>query len=119
MTTTITSGINTIAPHLVLGWSSNQESRTVVHAIMDRPDPDVTLKPASARTGTLQLLFLSATAADAARALLGTGAIFTVAGAETWLDGFRFVPAGTLGAALEDATRGLWVVAADFAEVLP
>lgn len=116
---TITAGTLTFSPQLITAWETSQDSRNVVHAIIGRADPDVTLKPASTRTGTLEMLFLSASAANTARGILGAGAIFTISDSETWLDGFNFVMSGTISAALEDETRQLWSVTADYTEVIP
>lgn len=117
--TTITSGTLTFTPELVTAWAVSQESRNVVHAIIGRTDPDVTLKPASSRTGTLEMLFTSATLAETARGILANGTIFTISDSETWLDGFNFVMSGNISTALEDETRNLWILTADFTEVIP
>ena len=116
---TISAGTLTFSPELVTAWETSQESRNVIHVIIGRADPDVTLKPASSRTGTLEMLFLTASAANTARGILGAGAVFTISDSETWLDGFNFVMSGTISAALEDTTRNLWTVNADFTEVIP
>lgn len=114
---TITSGILTFTPSLITAWAVSQTSRNVVHEIMMRATPDVTLKPASSRSGTLDMLFSSSTEAEAARVALAAGTVFTISGAETWLEGFTFVASGTISATLDDSTRVLWTVSADFREV--
>lgn len=55
---TITDGVTTITPHLVVEWRSTTPARSVVHPILDRPDPDVTLRTGGLRTGVLRLFFL-------------------------------------------------------------
>ena len=116
--TTISSGTLTFTPELVTSWETTQESRNVLHTIIGKADPDVTLKPASTRSGTLEMLFTSATAANTARGILANGTIFTISGSETWLNGLDFVMSGSISTALEDETRNLWTISADFTEVI-
>lgn len=116
---TISSGVLSFSPTLITAWGTTQESRNVVHNIIGRTDPDVTLLKAATRTGTLEMLFTSATGAETARGILANGAVFTISDTETWLDGFDFVITGNLTAALEDTTRDLWTLSADFVEVIP
>lgn len=118
MTITISSGTLTFSPELITAWGTSQESRNVIHPIIGKSDPDVTLKPASTRSGTLELLFSSATAANSARGVLASGTVFTISGSETWLNGIDFVMSGSISAALEDDTRRLWTISADFTEVI-
>jgi hypothetical protein len=116
---TISSGILTFSPVLITAWSVSQESRNVVHTIIGRNDPDITLKPATTRTGTLELLFSSASAANTARGILANGTVFTITDSETWLNGLDFVMSGNISTALEDETRKMWTIQADFTEVIP
>ena len=116
---TITSGVLSFTPTLITGWQTSQESRNVVHNIIGRTDPDVTILKAATRNGTLEMLFTSATGAETARGILANGAVFTITDSEFWLDGFDFVITGNLTAALEDTTRDLWTVSCDFVEVIP
>lgn len=44
-------------PTLVVGYQTSRESGNIVHTIIGRSDPVVTLRPAKLRTGTLGLLF--------------------------------------------------------------
>ena len=67
---TISDGSTVITPQLILGWEAAQDSRNVIHSIIGKAEPDVTLKPATLRTGTLQLLFLTAAEASTARVML-------------------------------------------------
>lgn len=116
---TITSGTLSFSPELITAWENSQESRNVIHVIIGRIDPDVTLHPAASRTGTLEMVFTDATSADTARGILTTGASFVISDSETWLDGFTFVMSGSISAALEDETRKLWTITADYTEIIP
>ena len=116
--TTITSGTLTFTPELVTAWATSQDSRNVIHDTIGKTDPDVTLKPASTRKGTLEMLFLSASAANTARGILTNGTIFTISDSETWLNGLKFVMSGTIEAVHEDETRNLWTMTAEYTEVI-
>ena len=116
---TITSGVLSFSPTLITAWETTQESRNVVHNIIGRTDPDVTLLKAATRTGTLEMLFTSATGAETARGILANGGVFTISDSEFWVNGFDFVLTGSLTASLEDETRDLWTLTADFVEVIP
>lgn len=116
---TITSGTNSFNPVLITAWETTQESRNVIHDIIGRTDPDVTLKPAASRSGTLEMLFTSASSAETARGILANGTTFTISDSETWLNGFDFVISGSITNALEDTTRHLWTIRADFREIIP
>jgi hypothetical protein len=119
MTTTIASGIHTTTPSLVKSWESTQPTRNVVHHIIGRSDPDITLKPAGKRTGTLQLFYTTKTAAEAARELFALPLVFvTDSTDETWLDGFRFVSSGNISAVLDADNFTTWHISVDFQEVL-
>lgn len=121
MATTITAGATTIAPIQVEGYSAARTGGTLVHQILARQDPDVSLRPAGMRAGTLTLLFATeATAAAAVTALSAAGA-FTLASTDRTSIAMRFVvPSGQqLTIALDDVTRNHWHVSVPFQEVAP
>ena len=72
----ITTGAHTIAPHLLLGYQSSRESGNVFHPLIDSPTPDITLRPAAPRTGTLELFFLTGVAATACERLHAGARLF-------------------------------------------
>lgn len=119
MATTITTGTTVITPEIITGWDTSQTSRNVIHEIIGRQDPDVTLQPAATRTGTLEMVFTSASAAETARNAFVNGTTFLIESDLTWLDGLTVVMNGTITATLEDVTRQLWTISADFQEVTP
>jgi len=55
VTTTITLGVQSVYPELVTGYDSRRESGNLLHTIIGRADPDVTLKAAGLRQGTLEV----------------------------------------------------------------
>lgn len=117
MATTITTGSTTITPLLVTGWQASQESRNIVHTIIGRSSPDVTLKTANMRTGTLEMLFGTAADADEARTLHVEAAVFTLTSSELSQVNMAYVVAGSISSILEDETRRLWTISVDFQEV--
>jgi hypothetical protein len=119
MATTITAGSLSFTPDLFTGWQATQESRNVIHAIIGRTYPDVTLKPAQVRTGTLEMFFAVGSESFAARSILASGAVFTITSDETpWIDGLTFVLSGSILSALNDDSRSSWMLSADFQEVI-
>jgi hypothetical protein len=116
---TITDGTTVITPELVLGYETTQASRNIVHEVLGRPDPDVTLAPAGTRSGTLSLFFLTEADAEAARVLHTAASTFTLTDADRPAMGMVYVTAGAITVTLDDQTRERWTVAVEYREVLP
>lgn len=57
MTFYVSDGVNSYTPTAVDGFESSRESATIVHQILGRSNPDITIRPAGLRTGTLRLVF--------------------------------------------------------------
>lgn len=120
MSTIITHGADTINPTLVLGYSDASDGGNIVHHILGRANPDVTLRPGNVRTGTLTLGFQSATSeADsaAARALLNSGGVFSILSPERGTVEMSFVRYGRVTRELDDQSRDAWIVTVEFQEV--
>lgn len=117
MATTITDGTTTITPELVLGYEVAQESRNIIHTILGRATPDVTLRFTNLRTGTLDLLFKTATEAETARQLHINPIVFSLDSTEIPDANMDYVVSGSISTVLEDVTRELWHVSVDFQEV--
>ena len=117
MATTITHGASTITPILVLGYGADRAANNIVHAIPGRSNPDVTLRPANLRTGTLELGFTSELESKDAADLHATGGVFTLSDTDRASVGMSYVASGRISRALEDTTRGAWVISVDFQEV--
>ncbi|OJU42016.1 MAG: hypothetical protein BGN97_04480 [Microbacterium sp. 69-10] len=119
MSTTITRSTDaaSIIPELVLnGWDSTDEPRTIVHEILGRETPDVTLRPAAPRSGTLRLLFPDAASAEVARKFHRAAAVFTTVSTLAWVPA-AYVPAGGIRTAQQEGRR--WVLEVPFQEVAP
>lgn len=117
MANTIFDGFTTITPNLITGWESTQESRTVVHQVIGKSSPDITLKPAGLRNGTLELVFFSSASAVSARAFLSQARKFILATDESWLTEMHFVVSGSLSWTLDEQTQKAWIVSFEFQEV--
>lgn len=117
--TTISNGSTTITPSLVLGYTARRATRNVVHQVIGRPDPDVTLREAASRTGTLRLLFTTETAAHDAVEALASADVWALSEDDLTTIDMRFVASGEIEKALDDRTRTIWTVTADYTEVLP
>ena len=118
--TTITHSTGVITPLLVLGWSAARRSHSLVHPVLGRTDPDVTLRPAGMRTGTLTMLFANAADAAAAEAVFAVAQRLTLADPDVAAVAMTFVVAeGDIAAVLDPETRVRWTLAVPFQEVAP
>lgn len=121
MATIITHEADTITPTQVLGYRSEREAGNIIHPILGRSNPDVTLRAAALRTGELEIGFQGATAeADslAAESIHATGGIFTVLSTERASVEMTYVVSGRVRRELDDESRDAWVVAVGFQEVV-
>ncbi|PQZ60686.1 MULTISPECIES: hypothetical protein [unclassified Microbacterium] len=117
--TTITHASGTIVPTVVDGYEASIEARSIVHNVMGRTDPDITLRPAGMRTGTLSLVFASRAAGWAALAALCIPQVLTLTDADVPEVGMSFVVAGgAIKHSLDDETRDVWILGVPFQEVL-
>jgi hypothetical protein len=143
MTATITSGVYTITPTIIDGYSSTRASQNVVRTILGSSIPAVSLRPALLRSGTLQLIFgdtgptfseyivvdgivvesgetpgVDAEAASlVAETLHATGGVFTLSETSRSRVGMTYVVSGNVTRKLDDTTRAVWIVTVDFQEV--
>ena len=101
-------------PELVEEYESHSRAGTIVHDIVGRPAPDVTLRPAGTRYGRLRMTFTDEAAAWDAEQALRSAAVFE------WTSplpttSMTFVPQ-------EDITRrwvstGRWIVDTGYREI--
>lgn len=120
MATTITHSTGTILPTVVNGYEASRESRTIVHPILNRSNPDVTFRAPGLRRGSLVCVFATETAAVAAFAVLSVPQVLTLSDTSAPSVAMSFVVAeGDLNVALDPETRVVWLVTVPFVEVLP
>lgn len=117
MSTSVTDGTTTLYPDVVDGWEASRQSQNIVHQILGRANPDVTIRPPMLRTGTLRMVF--GAEADAAEAVSVHAAADTCSLVSTDRDeiDMTYVTSGRIGISLDDATRDVWVVEIDYQEV--
>lgn len=117
---TITHSTGTITPRLILGWEATRPARSLVHEVLGRADPDITLRPAGVRSGTLRLLFTTGAEASAAAAVFAIAQTLTITDPDVAQVGMSFVVAeGDIVAQLDPETRRLWTLDVAFQEVAP
>ena len=121
--TTITStGGSKIDPILAVGASAKfaSRARTVLHDILDGP-PVYTLRAALPASGTLQLVFTSAAAAEACERAHRLASLFTITSAEISRLNFDYVvtPGGEVVLELDTDTASVWLVHVPFQQVIP
>lgn len=116
MSSVIETPTGTISPILVTEYSAKRASQSVVHKIMGRTDPDVTLRPAALRTGSLTLLFSTQADAQNGADLLGVLGVSVLSDTDVPGVGMSFIATGDL-AVQEDSPN--WTLALDFTEVTP
>lgn len=121
MTSTITHAGGIITPTLIDGYEAERQARNVVHEIINRSAPDVTLRAPGLRRGSLKCVFAAQLDAVAAFGNLSIPQVFTITDTDVPSLGMTFVvPDGeVIRIALDDQTRHTWIVTLPFAEVLP
>ncbi|WP_341935512.1 hypothetical protein MRBLWO14_001164 [Microbacterium sp. LWO14-1.2] len=118
MATTITHGGGAIVPALVDGFEAESETRTRVHRIIGRPDPDITLRPLDLRSGVLTLLFATGAAAASAESALRVPQVLTLSDPEVPQVAMSFVVAeGRMRTRLDPDSRSAWLLEVPFCEV--
>jgi len=116
---TISDGATTITPELVLGYDTAQEGRNIFHDVLGRADPDVSLRVAGTRAGTLTLFFPTEAAANAARTLHAGAKVFTYTATDNATTSMRYVVDNAgIRVQLDPETRRRWTVAVAYREVL-
>ncbi len=118
MSTYILHSNGAVAPLLVDGWATSQESRNNVHQVLGSSLPLVSLKPATLRTGTLSMFFLDAAEAEGARQVFCKDEAFQLYIEELPGQTMHFVANGAVNVRLEDELRRHWFVEVDFQEIV-
>ena len=116
---TISDGVTTVTPTLVLGYRAGQRSRNVLIEPIDSPDPYVSLAAAQTRAGTWSYLFADEAEAEACRALHAAGSVLTLTDPDVSTVGMDYVVPddGEIVVELDPETRKAWIVEVDFREV--
>ena len=112
----LSNGVDTITPDLILGFESSNDSGTVVHRKLDGT-VDVSIAADSPRDGDLRLFFAAEADAKAARELLIQPTVWTLTAEIDTADGMTFVRQGTMSAVQQDA-RLRWVLTVGYQEIV-
>lgn len=118
-TATITRGLESVSPYLVLGFRSTRAHGNIIHPIENSVDPDVTFAPAGLRTGTMRLFFLNAADALEAEQLHTLVGVFTLVDTALPLSNMSYVPVGDIDMEFDEATQKRWTVTVRYQEVSP
>jgi hypothetical protein len=110
------SGVK-MQPLLVNGYETARPTRNVVHEILGTGVKDVTLRPASPRTGTLRLVFLTEATALQALTQHSNANYFSMGDTDLTTIGMRYVVTGTVTSSLDDESRSIWLVEVPFQEI--
>lgn len=116
---TVSDRYTTLTPDLVTDYGYARRSRSIIHELIGRADPDVTLRPASTRNGTLSYFAVSRELAYELELMHVAGDIFTV---DTDPDdptavAFQYVLDGDLRVEY-DAENDKWMTRVGFREVI-
>lgn len=97
-------------------WRATAEARSIVHSILGRADPDITLRPSGLRRGEFTVVFPTGAAAAAARAVLAVPQPLTLSNSGVAEVAMQFVVAGgDLGEVLNGG--GVWSLSVPFQEI--
>lgn len=118
MATSITHGLTTVTPELVLGYRSSRPLNNLTHTILGRDDPAVTFKAAGLRTGTLQILCATHEQALLVELLHSDIGFFNLIDDDLPGLNMRYVPVDSIDMELDDESRQFWLVSVGFQEVL-
>lgn len=105
-------------PALVTGYQSRRQTQHVFHDVLGGGQ-DVTMRPASLRSGTLSCLFLTEAEARNCEDIHTGTDVLTFADSDLPSTGMTYVPDGAITRALDSQSRALWTVDIDFREVTP
>lgn len=115
-TITASNGAGTTSPLAVTGYSTQRQTRTVIHDLLDGGIA-VSYVPLRPRSGTLVSVYQDKTEAWAAYALYAASDTFSYTNTELPEVGMTFVLDGRLSIEPDDEVPGVWYVDAGYQEV--
>ncbi len=122
MTSQITGGASPVYPNMILGYESTRDGGSLVHPILGTSNPDVSLRPAKLRGGTLKLAFLAESAesdSKSAEDQLSSATVFTLLDDDRTTVGMQFIVSGPIRRLLDPESRRAWTVEVEYTEVEP
>lgn len=118
MTTTITDAATSFVPDLLLEYNTTRASRNVIHNVIGKAEPDVTLELDGLRTGTLHLFFEAKETAWEAYDALGAVATWELTDTDHPEINMNFVREGNMSIGLDPVGRRRWIIEMDYQEVI-
>lgn len=116
MTTITKSGVS-IIPKMVVGYTALTRSANIIHTIIGRPDPDVSLTDDQLRTGSLTLLFTTPAAAWEAHEMHRHSGVLRIFDQDIPAINMAYVRDGEMQIQLDPVSRTLWTLTIGFQEV--
>ncbi|PPH47004.1 hypothetical protein C5D09_06390 [Rathayibacter sp. AY1C9] len=116
---TLSHSAGLTAPVRVLEVSSVSQTsnlRTIIHELIGNPVPDITVRPAGPRTGTLTYVLADKAAGQAAELLHRTPGIIRLD--DPGILTMTYYATGALRLFLDPRARHSWVLTVDFIEVI-
>lgn len=117
MSSSITNGVVSVVPIVVVGYESTRASNNVFHQVLGA-GTDVTLRPASLRRGKIVCVFATEQEAVDCEALHTGTSVLQFADSDLPLAAMSYVPDGSITRKLDQESY-LWMVEIDYQEVLP
>lgn len=116
--TTITDGTTTVTPLLILRREHTRAAGTIVHEILGRPDPDVSLAPARTRRGRHRILFSDYAHAMECDALHRGASVLVLDDTDQPANSMSYVVSGDITLTLDEQTSRRVIVEVEYREVL-
>lgn len=110
--------MQSVTATMILGYTATRGSGNIVHPILGRPDPDVTLGQLGLRSGTLEVLVPSLSDALAVQSHLGIVGVHELTDPSSPEIGMSFVITDRVDVTLDDQTRAAATVRFGYQEVL-
>ena len=118
MTTQIINNEALIQPVFLLQYETQTESNNVVHRVIGKGEPDVSLAEDTTRMGTLHLFFDTKADAWEAFTLLRDISVWTLSDTDHEEINMDFTRQGVMKITLDSVSRRRWIIEMDYQEIV-
>lgn len=118
MTVQIINNETTIEPLMLLEYEAEVVSNNVIHTIIGKGEPDVSLADDTTRQGTLHLFFETKEDAWAAFAALRDTSVWTLSDTDHDEIGMDFTRRDNMKIRLDSTSRRRWILEMDYQEII-
>lgn len=118
MTTLILNNESLIEPLMLLQYEAETESNNIVHRVIGKGEPDVSLAEDTTRMGTLHLFFETKADAWEAFALLRDISVWTLSDTDHEELNMDFTRQGRMKIRLDSVSRRRWIIEMDYQEII-